>query len=166
MKYAMEQYGFPECTVRLMRKQFDCEEAGTADKWGRKVWHIDFDGQRALRTVIHLKACDRYDNHKLFTEVNGDKCLQMSKRAIAEAGRKMNPRVPSAIVLDSYRPNYAKFFKKAENGECSICKPAYENYIVFRRLCQEIDPEVILPQTISTYVRKRVCSETVGGRRK
>ena len=78
-----------------MRKQ------ATQTKWGRKVCHVGFDGDRNLRIVIHLKACDREENHYLFKKVIGDICLQMCKRAIAEAGRKMNPGVPSVTVLEN-----------------------------------------------------------------
>ena len=59
IKYSKDQYGFPLYVVGFMRNWFDSAEAGNPDKWGRKVWHVGFDGDRNLRIVIHLKACDR-----------------------------------------------------------------------------------------------------------
>ena len=163
--YASNLYGFPLCVQKLMRDWFDSDEAWTADKWGRKVWHVDAEGNRNSRIVIHLKASDRYSNHELFTNVNGQQCLRMCSAAMTISGRKMKPRIPSIKVLESHRPNYAKYFKRTEFGECSVCKPAYENYILFKRLCKESVPSIPLLATVSQFVRSRVCQGTVGERR-
>ena len=94
------------------------------DKWGRQIFHIDQTGKRVCRVLVHLKAANRDKNHKLFVKLRGDESLKICKDALKKANRNMVPRIPSATVLESFRPNYAKYFKESQVGECSTCKPA------------------------------------------
>ena len=77
----------------------------------------------------------------------------------------MRPRIPGSTVLEGCRPNYAKYFVKSQFGECSTCKPAYENYTVFLAASKELKPDIFLPATVSQYVRSRVCNTTEGAER-
>ena len=148
-----------------MREWFDDDECGTPDTWGRKIVHVDSAGMKTQRVLVHLHAADRNSNHELFTKLRGQKCLEICTKALKKAGRKMIPRIPSATVLESCRPNYAKYFKKTQFGECSTCKPAYENYSIFASLCRELKDDIKLPTTVSEFVRRRVCRNTLPEKR-
>ena len=74
----------------------------------------------------------------------------------------MRPRIPGETVVEGLRPNNCKYFKSTSFGECSICKPSYDNYLIFKELVHEINPQVALPATGSIYVRGRVCKNTKG----
>ena len=108
-----------------------------------------------------MKAGDRKENHELFVALRGEECLKICTKSFL-AGRKMKPRIPGVTVLESCRPNFAKYFKKSEFGECSMCKPPYDNYAVFVAHVQELKPELELPATVSLYVRSRICSQKHG----
>ena len=107
-----------------------------------------------------MKAADRYINHERLAQLNGKQCLELCRDVLDASGSVMKPRIPSWRLLESYKPNYAKYFRKAEFGECSVCKPAYEVYAVFKSLCLELDPDVSLPATVSIFVRERLCRGT------
>ena len=77
----------------------------------------------------------------------------------------MKPRIPGVTVLEACRPNFAKYFKKSDFGECSLCKPAYDNYHVFKRVVYELKEDIKFPATVSLFVRSRVCNSTLGDRR-
>ena len=77
----------------------------------------------------------------------------------------MTPRIPGVTTLEACRPNYAKYFKDSEFGECAMCKPAYDNYKVFVRAVHELSDNIKLPETASLYVRSSVCHPTVGDKR-
>ena len=148
-----------------MREWFDDDECGTPDTWGKKIVHVDSTGMKTVRVLVHLHAADRNSNHELFVKLRGQKCTEICTEALKKAGRKMIPRIPSATVLENCRPNYAKYFKKTGYGECSTCKPAYENYAIFASLCRELKDDIKLPATVSEFVRQRVCRNTVGENR-
>ena len=112
-----------------------------------------------------MKATNRFTNHDLFTELCGAECLEICRASLLRLNRSMKPRVPSVTYLESFRPNYAKYFKQAGYGECSTCKPAYDNYIQFTSLCRELNPTLKFPTTVSIFVRERVCKDTTGQRR-
>ena len=88
--------------------------------------------------------------------------MDICKKVLARDDRKMRPRIPSATVVEGLRPNNCKYFKKASFGECSICKPCYDNYRVFVKLVHEIHPDVKLNDDASLYVRGRICKNTIG----
>ena len=148
-----------------MRDWFDDDECGTQDKWGRKIVYVDSTGMKTQRVLVHLHAADRIRNHELFTKLRGQKCLEICTAALKKAGRKMTPRIPSATILERCRPNYAKYFKNTQFGECSTCKPAYDNYSIFTSLCRELKADIQLPTTVSEFVRQRVCRNTSAEKR-
>ena len=41
------------------------DECSTPDKWGRKVFHVNDSGLKVPRIVRHMKAGDRWENHKI-----------------------------------------------------------------------------------------------------
>ena len=100
---------------------------------------------------MHLKEPDREKNWFLFKRLYGEKCIQVCKELNQRTSRKMTPRVPSERLLDSLRPNNCKYLTKTSFGECSTCKPAYDNYDVFVRAVNELAPNVELPATVSIY---------------
>ena len=102
---------------------------------------------------MHLKEPDREKNWFLFKRLYGKKCLQVCKEALERQGRTMKPRIPGERLLDSLRPNNCKYFKKTSLGECSLCKPSYDNYKIFVDAVHELKPDVELPDTISLYAR-------------
>ena len=126
------------------------------------MFHLDKGGNKRPMVVRHMKAGDRDENHDLFVRLRGDDCLALCKKVLSEHGRKMTPRIPSMSVLEAYRPSYAKYFKKSEFGECSLCKPSYDNYKVFVKAVNEQDITIQLPDTISRYVCSRVCQSSTG----
>ena len=77
----------------------------------------------------------------------------------------MTPRVPGKTILESCRPKHVKYFKSTDFGDCSLCKPAYYNYEIFKGFVEELNPSIDLPETVSLYVRSKVCSLTAGDRR-
>ena len=130
--------------------------------WGRKIYYRNELGEKVPRILVHLKMPDRTSNWELFRKLYVDKCLKVCKESVTKANRKMQPRIPSETVLEGLRPNNCKYFKGASFGECSICKPCYDNYMVFLRLVHETNPEVHLAINASQYVRGRVCENTKG----
>ena len=164
-RYSSDHYGFTEDVMQFMRDWFEDDECSTPDKWGRKVFHTDRTGTKSYKVVRHMKAGDREENHELFVKIRGEQCLQLCTKSLIDAGRKMSPRVPSVTVLEACRPNFAKYFKKSEFGECSTCKPAYDNYKVFKMSVYELNPDIKLPDTMSQNVRSRICRSTIGDKR-
>ena len=141
------------------------DECSTPDKWGRKVFHVNDSGLKVPRIVRHMKAGDRWENHKLFVSLRGEECMKICTLSLQAAGRKMKPRIPGSSLLESCRPNFAKYFQKYEFGDCSLCKPSWDNYPVFLCNVQEVSRSIKLPETISMFVRSRVCLPTHGDRR-
>ena len=74
----------------------------------------------------------------------------------------MTPRVPSERLLDSLRPNNCKFFTQSTYGECSLYRPGYDNYRIFKTAAEELVFGLNLPATVSQFVRERVCPGTKG----
>ena len=158
-------YGFTEEVLQYLMGWFVDDACSTPDVWGRKVFHVDSTGAKVQKVVRHMIAGDRYENHDLFVKLRGNECLQLCVKTLQTSGRTMKPRIPGVTVLDSCMPSFVKYFKKSEFGECSICKPAYDNYAVFSRCVREINPDIVLPQTVSLFVGLRVCIQTLGERR-
>ena len=164
-RYASVHYGFSELVMQFMRNWFDDDDSSTPDVYGRKVWYKNTHGNKIHKVVRHMKAADREENHELFVKLRGAECLRICSDTVKGAGRKMKIRVPSRTVLESCRPNYAKYFKKSEFGDCSLCKPSYDNYQLFLRCVLEQKETISLPATVSLFVRSRVCRITKGDRR-
>ena len=120
------------------------------------------NGERIPQILVHLKMPDRASNWFLFKKLYGEKCLKVCREALKNSNRKMRPRIPSETVLESLRPKHCKYFKKSSFGECSICKPSYSNYLIFAELVHELNPEIELPDTVSQYVRQRICEHKKG----
>ena len=164
-RYKGLHYGFPVEVIRVLQNWFLDDDCSTPDVRGRKVFYTDEHGNRTPKILRHMKAGDRDENHALFLKLRGEKCLAICSKSLSTSGRRMTPRVPGKTILESYRPNFVKYFKGTEFGECSLCKPAYDNYLLFKRCAEEIKPSIYLPETASLYVRSKVCLPTTGDRR-
>ena len=164
-RYKGLHYGFPVEVIRVLQNWFLDDDCSTPDVWGRKVFYTDEHGNRTPKILRHMKAGNRDENHALFLKLRGEKCLAICSKSLITSGRKVTPRVPGKTILESYRPSFVKYFKGTEFGECSLCKPAYDNYLLFKRCVQEIKPCIYLPETASLYVRSKVCIPTTGDRR-
>ena len=139
-RYGSEYYGFPDKVFKYMREWFEDDECSTPDKWGRKVLHIDGEGSKTRKVIRHVKAGDRDENHQLFVKLSGRECMELYRQALRDSNRKMSPRIPGTTVLESCRPSFVKYFRRSEFGECSTCKPAYDNYRTFMQAVYEQNP--------------------------
>ena len=164
-RYASQRHGYPEDVMSFLTRWFVDDCCSTPDRWGRKVYHINDSGLKVQTVIRHMKAADRWENHKLFVSLRGEECRRICSTSLRAAGRKLQPRIPGSTLLESCRPNFVKYFQKYEFGDCSLCKPSWDNYPVFVQSVQEASENIKLPETVSTYVRSRICVLTHGDRR-
>ena len=57
--------------MQFLRDWFDDDDCSTPDKWGRKVFHLEVEGNKIPKVVRHMKAGDRIENHELFVKLRG-----------------------------------------------------------------------------------------------
>ena len=112
-----------------------------------------------------MKAVDLWENHKLFVSLCGEECMRICAMSLRAAGRKTKPRIPGSTSLEGCRPNCVKYFQKYEFGDCSLCKPSWDNYPVFMQNVQEASENIKILETVSVYVRSRIYVLTHGERR-
>ena len=127
----LSQYGIPTAIMQLMRKWFDDDTCFTPDIRGREIFYRDSTWVETHMVLLYMKAGDREENHTLFVELHGKECLDICRNSLLIGHWKMKPRFPGKTVLESCRRNYAKYFKKMEFEDCSLCKPSHVNYEVF-----------------------------------
>ena len=164
-RYASQRHGYPEDVMSFLTRWFVDDCCSTPDRWGRKVYHINDSGLKVQTVIRHMKAADRWENHKLFVSLRGEECRRICSTSLRAAGRKLQPRIPGSTLLESCRPNFVKYFQKYEFGDCSLSKPSWDNYPVFVQSVQEASENIKLPETVSTYVRSRIFVLTHGDRR-
>lgn len=151
--------------MKFLKRWFVDDNCSTPDRWGRKVYHVNDSGLKLPVVVRHMKAVDRWENHKLFVSLCGEECLRICANSLRAAGREKKPSIPGSTLLESCRPNFVKYFQSYEFGDCSLCKPSWDNYSVFVKNVQEASENIKLPETVSMYVRSRICILTRGDRR-
>ena len=78
-------------------------------------------GEKKKHILVHLKAADRFANHVLFSNIMGEECLELYRKAFKLIGMNKKPRIPSVTLLERCRPNWAKYFKASSYGEWKVC---------------------------------------------
>merc|ERR1712058_115561 len=114
-----------------------------------------------------MKAADRESNYQLFKLKKGTFCLNVLQKILTERNSSRAPTIPSRTLLESKRPNYVKYFKTSDFGECQNCKPAYDTYVLFKKHLTELNPTLSnsFPLTVSGYVTSRICKNSKGNKR-
>jgi len=161
-------YGFPEVVREYCRSSYDHDEISTPDTWGRSVWHTPTGGDkddRAETVIRHMRAVNKEDHHKLFSRLFGEECLTLLRDFLGPTERKFKIRLPGIQYLHSLKPNYCMYFKSTSYGECTVCKPSYHNYRVFRELVHDQDPDINLPESAADWVCSQLCDNTRGSAR-
>lgn len=132
--YEKKDY-YPAEVKAIMRSSFEHPSISILDCMSKKILR---NNKVYIRRWLY--ASNIRENHEIFVTHFKDQILEYSNR------------VPSAQLLEKFRPPHCVYFKCSQYGSCSVCILALKNFFVFSEHIKE-NYNVSLHKTAPSFIK-------------